>query len=217
MKTGRKIIMIVLAVLPLVMVLAVYNKLPEQVPMHWGINGEVDRYGEKSELFLLAGLNLFFGILLPLLARIDPKRRNYERFQETYDRIILWVLGFMAVIMALILVEIFRPDTVPISKTICGMVGILFIALGNMMPKVKRNYFTGVKTPWTLSSDTVWNKTHRLCGKLFVLGGFLMILGTFLFQGQGMFLLTILVILIIVFLPMVMSYRWYQKETEKDI
>ena len=85
----RKILMVILAIAPLLMVLAVYSKLPAQVPMHWGIDGTVDRYGNKSELFLLAGLNIFMAILLFALPKIDPKRRNYERFQGTYEWMML--------------------------------------------------------------------------------------------------------------------------------
>lgn len=208
----RKILIATLAVVPLLMVLAVYSKLPGQVPLHWGIDGNVDRYGDKSELFLMAGMNIFIGVLLFVLPKIDPKRRNYHRFQETYEWMILWILGFMTIIMGLTLAETMQPGRFDVGKAVCFMVGILFISLGNMLPKIKRNFFTGVKTPWALSNDTVWNKTHRLGGKCFVLGGILMLVSAVLGSGKVMFGMTIAVTGVIVVVPMVMSYVWYQKE-----
>lgn len=214
MKT-KKILWIILMIAPLLMLLAVYGKLPAQVPMHWGIDGSVNRYGEKWELFPVAGLNILFGILMPLMAKIDPKRRNYARFQGTYDWMILWLLGFMTVMMGLTLAEAMEPGRFNMSKWVCAMVAILFISLGNMMPKVKRNYFTGVKTPWALSSDAVWNKTQRLGGKFFVFGGILMLICALCFSPMISMIMTITVAIGICLVPTVMSYIWYQRESKE--
>ena len=207
--------MILLSVAPLLMVLAVYSKLPAQVPMHWGIDGNVDHYGSKTELFLLAGMNIFMLVMMYGLPKIDPKQGNYERFQGTYEWIIIWIMAFMTVIMGVTLIEAMHPGRFDIGRVICSMVGILFIAIGNMMPKVKRNFFTGVKTPWSLSNDVVWNKTHRLGGKCFVFGGVLMILSGFSGNGKIMFAATMLLVAVIVVVPMVMSYIWYKQEMQK--
>ena len=211
----KKILRVLLMIAPVLMVLAVYGKLPDVVPVHWGINGEVDRYGSKMELFIVAGMNIFLGIFMPAVAKIDPKKKNYERFQETYEWIIIWTLLFMAVVTGVILVETLQPGTLNIGKVICTMVGILFIVLGNMMPKIKRNFFTGVKTPWALSSDTVWNKTQRLGGKSLFLGGVLILISVFLGNGKWMVFTIIGVAVLVSILPAVMSYIWYQKEMEK--
>lgn len=214
-QNGKKIAMVILAVLPLLMVLAVYGKLPEQVPLHWGIDGSVNRYGEKWKLFPLAGMNILFGILMPLMAKIDPKRRNYARFQRTYDWMMLWLMGFITVMLWLILAETMEPGRFNMSKWVCAMVAILFISLGNMMPKVKRNYFTGVKTPWALNSDTVWNKTQRLGGKVFVFGGILMLICALCFSPIVAMVMTITVAIGICLVPTVMSYIWYQRELKE--
>ena len=126
----------------------------------------------------------------------------------------LWIMGFYTVIMGIVLAETMQPGRFEIGKVICGMVGILFISIGNMFPKTKRNFSTGIKTPWALSSDTVWNKTHRLGGKCFVIGGILMLTSAFLGNGKIMFGATMVVVVAIVVLPMVMSYIWYQQETK---
>ena len=212
---NKKIWMVPLSVAPLLMVLAVYGRLPAQVPMHWGIDGTVDRYGNKNELFVIAGINILVGIMFYFLPKIDPKRKNYDRFQGAYDWMVIWTLGFMAAITGVTLAETMHPGRFDMTKVICGMVAFLFIFLGNMMPKIKRNFFTGVKTPWTLSSDTVWNKTHRLGGKCFVAGGILMLLGAFFVSGKVLFGMVLAVSAIIMILPMGMSYFLYKKETKE--
>ena len=149
------------------------------------------------------------------IAKIDPKQKNYAKFRETYDWITICTLGFMTAMMAVVLVETMQPGTLNISKVVCAMVGILFVVLGNMMPKVKQNFFTGVKTPWALSSDAVWNKTQRLGGKSLVLGGILILCGAFLSNGKAAIFMIILVAVLVTVAPMVMSYIWYKKEMEK--
>ncbi len=214
-RTGKRAAIAVLSVLPILMVLAVYHKLPEQVPLQWRLEG-VSRYGEKWQLFPLAGMNLLFGILMPLFAKIDPKRKNYEKFQETYDWFILWLLGFLTVLLGLTLVETMHPGTMDIPKVVCGMVALLFIFIGNKMPKVKQNYFTGVKTPWALSNEAVWNKTQRLGGKTFFFGGILMLILTLAATETILRMVTIAVAVVICIVPTVMSYIWYQQEIRKD-
>lgn len=214
-RTGKRAAIAVLSILPLLMVLAVYHKLPEQVPLQWGLEG-ISRYGEKWQLFPLAGMNLLFGILMPLFAKIDPKRKNYEKFQETYDWFILWLLGFLTVLLGLTLVETMHPGTMDIPKVVCGMVALLFIFIGNKMPKVKQNYFTGVKTPWALSNEAVWNKTQRLGGKTFFFGGILMLILTLAATETILRMVTIAVAVVICIVPTVMSYIWYQQEVRKD-
>lgn len=214
-KTGKRVAIVILSILPILMVLAVYSRLPEQVPLQWGMEG-ISRYGEKWQLFPLAGMNLLFAVLMPAFAKIDPKRRNYEKFQETYDWFILWLLGFMTVLIGLTLLESLYPHTMNIPKAVCCMVALLFIFIGNKMPKVKQNYFTGVKTPWALSNEVVWNKTQRLGGKAFFFGGILMLIAALGAAEKLLMPITFVVVAIICIVPTVMSYIWYQQELRKD-
>ena len=211
----KKILKYLLMAAPFLMILAVYSKLPAEVPMHWNVHGEIDRYGSRNELFLIAGINVFLGVFMSAMAKIDPKQKNYTRFRETYEWMIIWTLGFMTVLMGVVLVETMQPGTLNISKVVCAMVGILFVVLGNMMPKVKQNFFTGVKTPWALSSDAVWNKTQRLGGKCLVLGGILIMGSALLSSGEAAVFMIILVAVLVTVAPLVMSYIWYRKEMEK--
>ena len=183
--------------------------------MHWNVHGEIDRYGSRNELFLIAGINVFLGVFMSAMAKIDPKQKNYTRFRETYEWMIIWTLGFMTVLMGVVLVETMQPGTLNISKVVCAMVGILFVVLGSMMAKVKQNFFTGIKTPWTLSSEAVWDKTQKLGGKCMALGGILIMGSAFLSSGEAAVFMIILVAVLVIIAPMVMSYIWYKKEMEK--
>lgn len=211
---GKRIAMVLFSILPLLMVLAVYRKLPEQVPLQWGLDG-VSRYGKKWELVPLAGMNILFGVLMPLLAKIDPKRKNYQRFQKTYDGLILGLLIFLTIMVGLTLVESIYPNTLNMPKAVCMMLALLFIFIGNRMPKVKQNFFTGAKTPWALSNDVVWNKTQRLGGKIFFFGGILLLLATFILKESVFMGIVIGVAAAVCLVPAVMSYIWYQQEMRK--
>ncbi|WP_458408324.1 SdpI family protein [Anaerotignum sp.] len=208
---GKRIVMVILAIAPLLALLAVYHELPDMVPLQWGTDG-VSRYGKKWELIPFAGMNVLIGVLMPLCAKIDPKRKNYARFSETYDTLTLTIMVFMAVIIGITLVETLQPGTLPVVRLVNGLVGLLLILVGNKMPKVKRNFFTGVKTPWALSSDTVWNKTQRLGGQAFFFGGLAILVCAFFVPLHWMGEVVLAVVILVCILPTVMSYVWYQKE-----
>ncbi len=194
------------------MVLAVYNKLPAQVPLEWGVDGEIVRYGAKYQLFFVAGLNILFGVLMPILPKIDPKKHNYARFETTYTTIRILLLLFMSIMVGISLVESLYPNTIAIGKVMFAMIGVLLVLMGNQMPKVKSNFFMGIKTPWALSDEMVWNKTQRLGGRLFVFGGLWLVVSCFLIAKQTiLFWVCMAVVCVICIIPMLMSYIWYQK------
>ena len=119
-------------------------------------------------------------------------------------------------LMGLTLAETMHPGVMNIPKVVCCMVAVLFIFIGNMMPKVKQNYFTGVKTPWALSNDVVWNKTQRLGGKAFFFGGILMLIAIFAVGQDILKWIVIAITAFICLVPTVMSYVWYQQEMRKS-
>ena len=178
------------------MVLAVYNKLPAQVPMQWGVDGNVVRYDDKYKLFFVAGLNILIGILMPILPKIDPKKQNYVRFETTYTTMRILLMLFMVVMIGISLVESLYPNTIVVGKVICAMIGVLFVLMGNQMPKIK----------------SVWNKTQRLGGRMFVACGLLMVIGCFVIAKQMLlFWLCMAMVVLMCAVPTVMSYIWYQK------
>lgn len=193
----------------------VYGHLPEKVPTHWNIHGEVDGY--SGRLFGAFGFPLmtlglyFFMILLP---RIDPKKRNYVKFKRAYNVIIVGLVIFLLFMYAIILLAAFEYP-IDIGKMVRLGIGILFIAMGNYMTQVRHNYFVGIRTPWTLADETVWKKTHRLGGILFVIAGILILLSIVLSDKIG-YILTISSVLGVAIIAGVYSYFVYRFEVEEE-
>ena len=148
---------------------------PERIPVHWNIQGEIDRYGGRFEGLLALPL-IAAGVysLFLVLPKFDPCRRNYLSFANAYFVIRLAILSMMVLIYACILLTAFGHH-INMGEIVSMAVGMMFIIVGNVMGKIRPNWFVGVRTPWTLSSRRSWNKTHRLAGWLFVAMGFVTI------------------------------------------
>lgn len=145
--------------------------LPERVPVHWNFRFEVDRWGSRWEgvgVMPLATVGLW--ALAQALRRIDPFRRAYAAWEPTYWLVInLVVLLFAVLECAMVAAALGWP--VSVDRVLLGSLGVFFMAMGNYLPRVRRNWWMGIRTPWTLSSERVWRETHRLGGRTFVLGG----------------------------------------------
>ena len=211
-RKGSILAMWLLALLPLVLVAVFYARLPDEVPMHWGFDGEIDRYGSKNELWLIGALGPLFALLFQFLPRLDPKRRNYEKFQTYYEAFSLVLVAFIAVMMGVALLESFRPGTVSVGRVVSALVGSLFVFIGNLMGKVKPNFFLGIRTPWTLSDPDVWNRTHRLGGGLFFLTGLATVASALLLPEKVTFWVLMAGVLAAALIPAVMSYVWYRRK-----
>jgi len=150
---------------------AVYSQLPERMPAHWNSAGEVDEWSGKTRgawlgPFVLIGL----WVMLRFLPRIDPKRANYAKFGGTYEAVIVTIMLFALAVHAVGLrAGLGMRD--PVNHLAPLGIAALMIVIGNLLPRARPNWFLGIRTPWTLSSDRVWEKTHRLGGRLLVLGG----------------------------------------------
>ncbi len=150
--------------------------LPETVPLHWGISGEADRFGSRWEL-LLGMPGLVAGIAGALIAIpwLGPMRRNLELFRETYARVALTLVAGLIAVQFIILLKA-AGQALSIGNALCIALGVMFAALGNWMGKLRRNFYMGIRTPWTIANDEVWERTHRLGGKLFAVHGLLCVI-----------------------------------------
>ena len=212
---GKKQIMIwMTSLLPVALAAAVYGKLPDRIPMNWGFGGEVS-YGAKSDIWIIAGMAPLLAGLFQILPCIDPKRRNYRKFLEVYQSFQLFMQVFLLVTTSIIVVESFRPGTIRVSTVITAMCGILFMTLGNMMPKFRQNFFCGFRTPWALSDETVWNKTHRLGGRLMFGAGILGFAGAFLPGDRAKMILLFVPVMAATIIPYIMSYVWFRRISEE--
>ena len=207
----KQIFIWILSAFPVLLTAIVYRALPAQIPTNWGIDKTVT-YGDKSTIWLIAGMSPFLGTLFYFLPAIDPKKRNYINFMDAYQSFQLFMQLFLLVITGIIVVESFRPGTIKVSTVVCAMCGLLFVMMGNMMPKIQQNYFCGFKTPWTLSSEAVWNKTHRMGGKLFLAAGLIGFLGAFLPEDRWKMFGLLIPVIAAVTVPCVMSYVWFRRE-----
>lgn len=146
--------------------LAVYSKLPERLPIHWRLDGEVNRYGSRAEgAFLLPAMMIVVWLLLRFLPRIDPRRANYAKFSDTYDLLVNSLVTLFAVMhVALLGTALGWP--ISMERLAPALVGLQFLVLGNVLPRARPNWWFGIRTPWTLSNDRVWMRTHRVGGYL---------------------------------------------------
>ena len=162
---------ILLTAAALAATIVAYPHLPSSVPTHWNVHGQPNGYSPKWALYLL-GPGIIAGIVLltGLLPWLSPKHFEVESFRSTYLQIMLMTAGMMAYIDAVML---WAGVGHSVDMGRAGLLGVcLFFALfGNVMGKVRRNFYIGVRTPWALANERVWNATHRLAAKTFVLGG----------------------------------------------
>jgi len=150
-----------------------YPMLPDRIPTHWNFKGEIDGYsGKLSGAYLLPVMNLIMYGLFILIPLLDPKKENYKLFSSTYIffRYLfhIYFLAFHAVIIAAAL-----GYDVDMGRFVMFGISMLFMLMGNVMGRVKHNYFIGIRTPWTLASEEVWKKTHRLAALLWTVAGFI--------------------------------------------
>jgi immunity protein, SdpI family len=191
-----------------------WPQLPERLPIHWNIRGEVDGWGNKfmGLLFLpLMVLGLYF--LLLLLPLIDPGKSNYASFQKVYGIIRIAFVTFMAALYTATLFAAFG-RTINMTTIIMPLVGFLFIVLGNFLGKIRPNWFVGIRTPWTLSSQLSWDKTHRLAGWLFIFMGLLCFLIAF-FQNIWMLVAVLVIDGLCAIWMVIYSYLVYRNDPHR--
>ncbi|MCQ9284559.1 MULTISPECIES: SdpI family protein [Priestia] len=185
--------------------------LPATMPIHWGANGEADGFATKiNAMILTVGIMVLIYFIIAFVPRIDPRKENYKYFSKTYNIVLNAVLLlFFFVNMSTILQGL--GYNVPMSYIAPIMAGLVFIIIGNYLQRVRSNYFMGIRTPWTLSNETVWKKTHRLSGKLFFIGGLLILISAFLPDGYKSVIMWGSIVLCVA-VPYLYSYLAYKKE-----
>lgn len=200
--------------IPLVFIAVFWNKFPNQIPTHFGMNGEPDDYsGKVAGIFLLPGINIGIYLLFFILPKIDPSGKNYALFADKY-RLIRLVLHIFFTFMFFVIAFYSMGYKFDISLLIMYGVLVLFLLLGNYMGNVRHNYFIGVRTPWTLANEEVWSKTHRLTAKLWVFSTIIMMLILPFVPEQEAAFTTFITIISLV--PIVYSYLIFRKIKNRD-
>ena len=190
-----------------------WNSLPEKVPIHWNYKGEIDDWGTRYSLigflFLLPVLTYVLMLVIP---KIDPKKR-VELMGGKYYQIKFMMVIFMSV-LALFILHSSNSQTLSSPSIVFVLLGALFMALGNYFKVIKQNYFLGIKTPWTLESEEVWKQTHILAGKLWIIGGLLIVIFSLVLPEDLNFYIFLGITAIISIVPIVYSYIIF-KELKK--
>ena len=196
--------------IPMIIGLLLWNQLPERVPSHWGINGEVDGWSSKTfTVFGLPALLIALQWVCVLASTADPKYKNYN---PKMLKLVLWICPAISLIVNGMVYCAALGVEVPVETVMPLLVGAMFVVIGNWLPKCKQTYTMGIKLPWTYASEANWNATHRFGGKVWVAGGILTMI-TSLF-GNFWILLVILVLMVIV--PTVYSYLYYRNREKEQ-
>lgn len=211
------IITSVLVLLPIIFGLIVWDKLPEQVPTHFGPSGEADGWSSKAFAvfgtpLMMLGVHLFCAFV----SMLDPKRKNFDG--KAFG-LVLWVVPVMSILMSGVVLGKALGMAINITTVVMIVIGIMFILLGNYLPKVGQNYTVGIKVAWALNDPENWAATHRFGGKVFMVTGVVAVAVAFLSNISSAFIWVYLAIdTIAVFLPVIYSYLYYRKHgtTEEE-
>jgi len=197
-----------------------------QVPVHWGLDGTPDRYGDRSEaafaLWMIPIATLFSSALLAIAPRLDPNGENLMKSRKAYSVIWCSIMIMLLAVHAGIAMLMVRsvaadPQANEFVRFVIAATAILLIIKGNYLPKTRSNWFLGVRTPWTLSSEITWEKTHRLAGRLFMLSGFICLIGAFVLNGGWLLTMLLSTLLPTMLIVVVYSYLVYRGAPDKRI
>ena len=200
------IITSLMLLIPVIVGLLLWNKLPEQVPSHWGIDGEVDGWSSKTfTVFGLPALMLVLQWVCILASMADPKSKNYN---SKMLKLMLWICPAISLLLSALVYGAALGYELPIEIIMPLLVGVMFIVIGNWLPKCKQTYTLGIKLPWTLASEDNWNRTHRFAGPIWVVSGMvIMVCG--LIGGAFLWVLPVAVVVMIA-APTVYSYLLFK-------
>lgn len=198
----------VITLLPIIAGLILWDKLPEQVPMHFDINGNADGYASKT--FAVFAFPLFMVAmqwLCSFFTGLDPKMKN---FSKKTTALVLWIIPALSLLLHAIIYAYALGKEFNVTVPLMLFFGLFFVITGNYLPKMSQSYTVGIKFPWTLNSEANWIYTHRISGKVWVVGGLILIATSFLNLGW----LYIAIFAIMIAVPVIASYRFHKKENK---
>lgn len=199
------IITSIMTLLPIVAGIYLWNTLPEQIPSHWNVNGEIDGWSSKPFfVFGLPGIMLAAQWLCVLGTAADPKKANHS---DKVMHLVLWIIPMLSIVLSAMTYMTVLGHTVRVEMIMPLIIGLVFTIIGNYLPKCKQSYTVGIKLPWTLSSEENWNRTHRFAGRLWLVCG----LGIMLTAFIGGFWVFLPIVLVMVLVPTLYSYILYRK------
>lgn len=210
---GKLILTSIIILLPIVIGLILWGKMPDKVPTHWNAEGVVDGWSSKG--FAVFGLPWFlFAVhwVCLLATNADPKKQNHA---DKIVGMVLWICPIISVLGGTLIYGTALGIEFKVDKIMLILIGLMFIIVGNYLPKCKQNYTMGIKLPWTLNDEENWNKTHRMSGKLWVISGVITMLCVLV--STNIMIVTFIAILIIaIIVPTVYSYMLHRNKMKND-
>lgn len=202
------IISTILCIIPMIFSILLYNKLPEKIPTHFNINGEVDSYGSKLFVCILLPIILcIVNILLNIILNNDPKKQNHNETLLTIFKFIIPLISLIFIPSSILISLGFNINIAIIAPI---FISIIFILIGNYLPKCRPNYTMGIRLPWTLNNENNWIKTHRFSGFLWVISGLILLLTTLINKNLSFYVLIISIILTNI-IPCIYSFILFKK------
>ena len=199
------IITSIVILIPILIGLLLWDRLPDEIPFHWNIKGEVDNWVSKSvAIFALPAFLLAMQWLCVIATSADPKKHNHTAKQLT---LVFWLVPALSVVLSAVMYASALGTVVHVDAIMYILLGLMFIVIGNYMPKCKQSYTIGIRIPWTLNSEENWNKTHRFAGLVLVVCGFLVMLCGFF----NLIWLAISSFAVMALLPIIYSFILYKK------
>ena len=212
MNIKKELPIIVIVLLPFLYLAYIWNQLPAKVPVHWNVKGDIDRYGDKAELILIPLLlPLLVYVIFLVVPRIDPKKK-LDKMGNKLQNLKLLMTTLMSM-LALFILYSAQNKSFDQSNYLFILIGILYIILGNYSKIIKPNYFIGIRTPWTLESESVWKETHKLGGKLWFIGGIIVVLSGFILGNKPNLIVFLTITTINAIVPIVYSYMLFKKNS----
>lgn len=208
---SKKLFLLPLASL-LIAVIA-FPHLPEQIATHFDFQGTADGYNSRWFVFVIPLISLVTTLLADIFPRLDPKTESYRKFPKAYQLIHV-LINALLLLCNLILILFALGYQINVGGFMSICVGLMFIIMGNYMPKFKQAYFCGIRTPWALADEENWRKTHRMGGKLWVIGGILFLFLSFV-PETFILLLTLLILTLLCLIPYLYSYLIYRKQQKE--
>lgn len=213
----RRIVWLVMLI-PAIYLAILWKHIPQTVPMHFDLKGNVDRYGSRNELLtLVLSLTLVNAVLYLIITniyKIDPKKyaaQNKERLQ----RMAFYVTLYLSAIWIMLIYEIGHNDVSKTMKFVFIAMGLLFALLGNNMYNLQPNYFAGIRLPWTLENEDNWRKTHHLAGRLWFFGGLVFAIFVLLLNDKWIGYIGVILLSILIIIPIFYSYNLYKNQSKK--
>ena len=198
--------------IPVLVGLILWNRLPETLATHWGVDGQADGYGSLPFAVFVPYLCLLAGHWFCFLVTANDPRNQNRNWKPI--RLVLWIMPVLSNVVGIIMYSLALGVKVSVSGIMIAALGLMFVAIGNYLPKCRQNHTIGIKVPWTFASEENWNATHRFGGRVWMIGGVVMMLAAFLPTGWSAGV-TVAAAVILSIVPIVYSYCYYRKQLQR--